>query len=593
MNILSPNARRLALGLLLAVIAVPGATAATAAQAAATPPVQTPAKRPPGAAIASAHALATDAGMQVLAEGGNAFDAAIAVSAVLSVVEPISSGIGGGGFFLLHDAKSGRDVFVDARETSPAAATPERYLDADGGFDRDRATNGAWSAGIPGLPAAFVHIQEKYGTLPLARTLAPAIRIAREGFPVYGRMARGYEARRAVMERYPGTREVYLAAGRPIQIGDTFRQPDLARTLEKLAAEGFDGFYRGEVGAKLVAGVNAEGGAWTADELAAYRVREREPVRFRYHDWEIVTAPPPSSGGIALAQMLQILAPWELGAMDEAARAHLVVESMRRAYRDRTFYLGDPDFIDVPQRLLASADYAAGLRATIHPRKATPSELLSGEPTPLEDEETTHFSIIDAEGNRVGATQTVNLLYGSGLVAPGTGVLLNNEMDDFALKPGTPNAFGVMGYDANAPEPGKRMLSSMTPTFMVSPDKVAVLGTPGGSRIITMVLLGVLGYDAGLSAADVAALPRYHHQWMPDAIQAEAGTFDAATAQVLRAMGHDVQRPEDEDAQGRRSSDVWGNFQTVAWDIADNRMEGGTDPRNPVGKAEVRAAEGQ
>jgi len=563
-----------------------GAAPASQSRGEATARAATP--RPPGAAIASAHALATDAGMEVLAEGGNAFDAAVAVSAVLSVVEPISSGLGGGGFFLLHDAKTGRDVFIDARETSPAAATPERYLDADGGFDRDRATNGAWSAGIPGLPAAFVHIQERYGTLPLSRTLAPAIRLARDGFPVYGRMARGYAARRAVMERYPGTREVYLAQGRPIEVGDVFRQPDLARTLEALAAEGFDGFYRGEVGAKLVAGVNAEGGQWTAEELAGYRVREREPIRFGYRGWEIVTAPPPSSGGIALAQMLQILAPYDLGAMDEAARTHLVVEAMRRAYRDRTFYLGDPDFVDVPQRLLTSPDYAAGLRATIHPEKATPSALLSGAATPLEGEETTHFSIIDAEGNRVGATQTVNLLYGSGLVAPGTGVLLNNEMDDFALKPGTPNAFGVMGFDANAPAPGKRMLSSMVPTFMVSGDKVAVLGTPGGSRIITMVLLGVLGYDAGLSAADVAALPRYHHQWMPDAIQAEAGTFDVATAQALRAMGHTVVRPEDEVAEGRRSSDAWGNFQTVAWDIAGNRLEGGTDPRNPVGKAEVR-----
>src|SRR5690606_5204295 len=354
----------------------------------------------------------------------------------------------------------------------------------------------------------------------------------------------------------PGTREVYLPAGRPIEAGDVFRQPDLARTLEALAERGHQGFYGGDVGARLVAGVNAEGGAWTAEELAAYRVREREPVRFGYHGWEIVTAPPPSSGGIALAQMLQILAPYELDAMDEAQRAHLVVESMRRAFRDRTFYLGDPDFVQVPRRLLTSPDYAAGLRATIHPGRATPSDLLSGAPTPLEDEETTHFSIIDAQGNRVAATQTGNLLYGSGLVAPGTGVLVNNEMDDFALKPGTPNAFGVMGYDANAPEPGKRMLSSMTPTFMVSGDRVAVLGTPGGSRIITMVLLGVLGYDAGLSATDVAALPRYHHQWMPDAIQAEAGTFDAATARALRAMGHVVVRPEDEAAQGRRSSDA-------------------------------------
>jgi gamma-glutamyltranspeptidase / glutathione hydrolase len=550
-----------------------------------------PAAGPPGHAVASAHALATEAGMEVLREGGNAFDAAIAVSAVLSVVEPISSGLGGGGFFLLHDAKTGRDVFVDARETAPAAATPERYLTADGEFDRDRAENGPWAAGIPGLPAAFVHIAERYGSLPLSRTLAPAIRIAREGFPVYGRLARGYQARRAVMERYPGTREVFLATGAPLQEGDVLRQPDLARTLELLAEKGFDGFYRGEVAAGLVAGVNAEGGQWNAEELAAYAVKEREPIRFRYRDWEVVTAPPPSSGGIALAQMLQILQGWDLQAMDEAARTHLVVESMRRAFRDRTFYLGDPDFVQVPQRLLTSPDYAAGLRATINPARATPSDLLSGEATPLEGDDTTHFSIIDAHGNRVGGTQTVNLLFGSGLVAPGTGVLLNNEMDDFALKPGTPNAFGVMGYDANAPEPGKRMLSSMTPTFMVSEDRVAVLGTPGGTRIITMVLLGVLGYDAGLGAQAVAALPRYHHQWMPDRISAEGDMFDAGTASALRALGHEVDLPGDSAAGGRGSSHVWGNFQTVLWNRAGGSLEAGSDPRNPVGAGEVFLAE--
>ncbi len=561
----------------------PGAAAQAQAQA------QASAERPPGAAIASAHALATDAGMQVLRDGGNAFDAAITVSSVLSVVEPISSGLGGGGFFLLHDARSGRDVFVDARETAPAAATPEAYLDPDGGFNRDRAENGPWAAGIPGLPAAFVHLQQNYGRLPLADTLAPAIRIAREGFPVYGRMARGYAAKRKVMDRYPGTRAVYQPGGRPIAEGDTFRQPDLARTLEALAARGFDGFYRGDVAAKLLAGVRAEGGQWTAEELAGYSVREREPIRFGYGDWEIVTAPPPSSGGIALAQMLQILEPYDLDALDEAHRTHLVVESMRRAFRDRTFYLGDPDFVDVPQRLLASADYAAGLRATIHPERATPSDLLSGAPTPLEDEETTHFSIIDAEGNRVAGTQTVNLLYGSGLIPPGTGVLLNNEMDDFALKPGTPNAFGVMGYDANAPEPGKRMLSSMTPSFMVSDDRIAVLGTPGGTRIITMVLLGMLGYDAGLGAQDVAALPRYHHQWMPDRISAETGTFAPAVASALQSMGHQVDLPP-RTVDGRASSHVWGNFQTVSWDRAGNRLEGGTDPRNPLGKAAVEPA---
>ena len=545
--------------------------------------------QPPGAAIASAHALATDAGFETLRAGGNAFDAAVTVSAVLSVVEPISSGLGGGGFFLLHDARSGREVFVDARETSPASATPERYLKADGEFDRDRAVNGAWSAGIPGLPAAFVHVAGKYGNLPLSTSLAPAIRIAREGFPVYARLARGYQQRREVMERYPGTREVFLAGGGPPREGELFRQPDLARTLELLAERGFDGFYRGEVGEKLVAGVNAEGGQWTASELAAYRVKEREPLRLRYRGWDITTAPPPSSGGIALAQMLQILEGWDLQQLDETTRTHLVVESMRRAFRDRTFYLGDPDFVNVPQRLLTSRDYAAGLRATINPARATPSDMLSGEQTPLEDEETTHFSIIDAQGNRAAVTQTVNLLFGSGLVPPGTGVLLNNEMDDFALKPGTPNAFGVMGYDANAPAPGKRMLSSMTPTFMQSDERVVALGTPGGSRIITMVLLGILGYDAGLDAQAVSALPRYHHQWMPDVIEAEGGAFAPTVVQGLRALGHTLKLPGDEAAGGRGSSHVWGNLQTVEWNLRDNTLRGGSDPRNPVGKAQVQA----
>lgn len=542
---------------------------------------------PPGAAIASAHALATQAGIAVIKQGGNAFDAAVAVSATLSVVEPISSGLGGGGLWLLHDAKSGRDVFVDGRETSPAAATPDKFLDKNGNLDPKRSETGPWSAGIPGLPAMLVHVAEKYGKLPLNQSLAPAIAIARNGFPVYARMADGYQVKRTEMDRYPGTRAVFSPGGKPIKEGDVFRQPDLANTLDRLAKQGFDGFYRGPIASKLVAGVNAQGGQWSLNELASYRVKERDPIHFRYHDWNITTAPPTSSGGIALAQMLQILAPYDLKAMPEAQRVHLVVESMRRAYRDRTFYLGDPDFVKVPQTLLTSAGYAAGLRASIHPDKATPSALLSGAPTPLEDEETTHFSIIDADGNRVAATQTVNLLYGSGLIPPGTGVLLNDEMDDFALKPGTPNAFGVMGYEANAPKPGKRMLSSMTPTFMESKDKVAVLGTPGGSRIITMVLLGILGYDQGLNAQQVAALPRYHHQWLPDAIDAEPNAISAAAAKQLQAMGHTVELPPDAAEGGRGSSHVWGNLQTVEWDRRSNTLQGGSDPRAPEGKAMV------
>jgi gamma-glutamyltranspeptidase/glutathione hydrolase len=555
-----------------------GLTAGTLPAATPAPvPVPARAEHPPGAAVASGHAMATDAGLQILREGGNAFDAAVAVSSTLSVVEPISSGLGGGGFFLLHDAKTGKDIFLDAREVSPESVTPKVYLDAHGALDPNRSQNGPWSAGIPGLPAALVELAGKYGRLPLRTTLAPAIRIAREGFPVYARLEKGYAQRRAVMERYPGTRAVYLADGDPPQVGETFRQPDLARTLQRLADKGFDGFYRGDVADKLRQSVHDEGGEWTAAELAGYSVRERAPLRFRYHDWDITTAPPPSSGGVALAEILQIASGWDLHKLDPAHRVHILVEAMRRAYRDRTIYLGDPDFVHVPIERLMSPLYAAGLRATIHPDKATPSTLLSAQPAPLEDDETTHFAIIDREGNRVSATQTVNLLYGSGLVAPGTGVLLNDEMDDFALKPGTPNAFGVMGFAANAPKPGKRMLSSMSPTFMESPDKVIALGAPGGSRIITEVLLGILGYDDGLSAQQVAALPRFHHQWWPDVISAEAGALDPKTVAALRAMGHTVNAGEP----------PWGNLQTVAWDRRSDTLSGGSDPRNPIGSAGV------
>ena len=570
--------RTILLGGLLATTVLPGCATSSPAPDA-TPAAASPSDSatPPGTAIASAHGLATEAGLETIRAGGNAFDAAIAVSSTLSVVEPIGSGLGGGGFFLLHEAGSGDEVFLDAREIAPAAATPEAYLDENGDLDRDRATNGPWSAGIPGLPAALVMLARDYGKLPLSTSLAPAIRIARDGFPVYGRLERGYARRAEVMERYRGTREVFLADGDPPQVGEVLKQPDLARTLGLLAEKGFDGFYKGDVADKLLASVEEEGGHWTAAELAGYEVRKREPIEFDYGDWHIVTAPPPSSGGVALAEMLQILEPWDLAALDDAKRTHLIVEAMRRAYRDRTIYLGDPDFVEMPLQMLTAPAYAAGLRATIHPDKATPSDLLSGQPVPLEDDETTHFSIIDGDGNRVSATQTVNLTYGSGLVAPGTGVILNNEMDDFALKPGTPNAFGVMGFDANAVEAGKRMLSSMTPTIIESDDAVAILGAPGGSRIITEVLLGILGYDAGLDAQQVAALPRIHHQWMPDAIAAEPDALDAGTIKALEAMGHTVNAGEG----------TWGNLQTVEWDKRTGELSGGTDPRNPVGTTDV------
>ena len=532
---------------------------------------------PPGVAIASAHALATDAGLEILREGGNAFDAAVAVSAALSVVEPVSSGLGGGGFFLLHDAKSGRDVFVDAREVAPQSATPARYLDANGELDRDKAENGAASAGIPGLPAGLVHVARKYGRLPLSKSLAPAIRLARDGFPVYPRLANEYANRKPVMERYAATRAVYLADGDAPEPGEILRQPDLARTLERIAAWGFDGFYRGPVAQALLASVKADGVDWTAAELAAYRVKEREPIRFRYRDWNMVTAPPPSSGGIALAEILKILEGWDLKALEPAQRIHYEVEAMRRAYRDRTLYLGDPDSVKIPVRLLTSDDYAAGLRASILPDKATPSAMLPGTLPPRESVNTTHFSIMDAAGNLAAVTQTVNLAYGSGMVVGGAGFLLNDEMDDFALKPGTPNAFGVTGYDANAVAPGRRPLSSMSPTFMFGPDRIAVLGAKGGSRIITATMIGILGFDAGMDSPQVVALPRYHHQYLPDAISEEPGALADEVVAKLQAMGY---RVDD-------YTDPLVLMHAVDWDRRDNAMHAGADPRNPVGEGKV------
>jgi gamma-glutamyltranspeptidase/glutathione hydrolase len=537
------------------------------------------AAHPPGAAIASAHYLATQAGEKVLAQGGNAFDAAVAVASTLGVVEPESSGIGGGDFFLLHEAKTGKDIFVDARETAAASVTAAEYLGKDGRLDHDKALNGALASGIPGAPAGWVYISQHYGRLPLKASLAPAMKIAREGFPAYPRMVSEFAEQRGVMERWPATVAVFEPQGHPFADGDTLRQRDLGDTLQALADRGFDGFYRGEVAQKIVAAINADGGHWTADDLANYQVKLREPLRFRYRGWDIVTSPPPSSGGVAIAEMLNILSAWDLPKLDPATRVHLIVEAMRRAFRDRTFFLGDPDFVkNMPIARLMSTQYADQLRAGISMDKATPSASLPGAPPQQVGAHTTHFSIIDREGNYVSATLTVNTPYGSGMIAAGTGVLMNSEMDDFALQAGVPNAYGVTGYDANSPKPGKRPLSSMTPSFMIGHDRVVVLGTPGGSRIITMVLLGMLGFDDGLTPQQVVSLPRFHHQYLPDEISIEPGAFSADSVKGLEAMGHKV----------TTRSSTWGNMQAVEWDRRDDTLSGGTDPRNPVGKAEVK-----
>ena len=534
--------------------------------------------RPGKAAIASAHALATEAGFEVLAEGGNAFDAAIAVGATLAVVEPQSSGIGGGGFFLLRRAQDGRQIFLDARETAPAASTSSLWRDANGKLDSDKSMNGPLAAGIPGEPAAYGWLAAHYGKLPLARSLAPAIRIAREGFPVYARLNRAIGMRKPVLTRWTAGPALYLPRGEIPAEGATWRNPDLAATLTAFAERGVDDFYRGELARRMVDAVRAAGGIWTREDLAAYSVKEREPIEIDYRGWRIVTAPPPSSGGIALAEMLNILSGYDLAKRTRVDAVHLTVEAMRRAYRDRAEYLGDPDFVEMPIAELTSPLYAAGLRASIHPAKATPSDSLPGYMPPSEGEHTTHYSIIDADGNMAAVTKTVNLTLGSGFVVDGTGFVLNNEMDDFALVAGQPNAFGLVGGDANAPRAGSRPLSSMTPSFVIGEDRVGVIGTPGGSRIITMVLEGILAYTGGEAPRDVVARARYHHQYLPDVVSAEPGAFTRDEAKALADMGHIVNDAER----------TWGLMNMVGWDRRTNEVSAGADPREPMSRGDVR-----
>ena len=532
---------------------------------------------PPKAAVASAHPLATAAGREVLAAGGNAFDAAVAVSAALAVVEPYSSGLGGGGFWLLHTA-SGRDVMVDGRERAPLAAERTLYQDEAGKVIPGLSMNGPLAAGIPGEPAALVHIAREYGRLPLKRTLAPAIRHARDGFevtPHYRRMA-GF--RREVLLKSEAAAETFLADGAVPPLGHTVRQPELAQTLETLAEKQGKSFYRGELAERLVEGVRAAGGIWSRQDLAEYRVIERQPVRSRYRGLELVSAAPPSSGGVALATMLNILAGYDLAQLGPAERTHLTVEAMRRAYRDRAEYLGDPDFVDVPIERLTHPYYAAGLRASINPDRATPSADLPAFGAGGTD--TSHFSVLDGEGNYVAATLSINYPFGSGFMVEGTGVLLNDEMDDFSAKPGVPNAYGLVGAEANAIEPGKRMLSSMSPTFLRGDDRVAVFGTPGGSRIITMVLLGALDFAEGGGAEAMVSRPRFHHQYLPDTVFYEPEALDPAVREALSGKGHRLE------ATDRR----YGNMQAVVWDRAAGQVEAASDPRGE-GAAAVFATE--
>lgn len=526
------------------------------------------------AAVASAHPLATAAGRDVLEVGGNAFDAAVAVAATLAVVEPYSSGLGGGGFFLLHRARDRFETMLDARERAPFAATANMYLDADGEPLPQASLRGPLAAGIPGLPAALVHLAQRYGRLPLARTLRPAIKLAREGFPVTPRYRLMAQRAHDALLASPASTDVFLENGFVPDEGDVIRQPALAGTLDRLARHGRNGFYRGPVANRLIAGVRRAGGIWTAVDLAQYRLVERTPLRARYQDAMITTAAPPAGGGVLLLQMLALLEPFELNAVSTAERTHLVVEAMRRAYRDRALYLGDPDFPEAASfRRLLDPIYLRRLHASIDRQRATASRQLSGDPSPP-TLHTTHFSIIDKDGNRVAATLSINTAFGSGFTPPGTGVLLNNEMDDFARKPGSPNVYGLVGGHANAIAPGKRPLSSMTPTFIDTGDRVVILGTPGGSRIPTMVLLATLDAVAGRGDAGAwAARPRFHHQYLPDVIEHEPDAFDDKTRQALTGLGHTL----------RATGEPYGNMQIVVWD----KPTGTTAAADPRGEGRV------
>ncbi len=526
--------------------------------------------RAPGkTAIASAHPLATQAGMDIIKQGGNAFDAAVAITAALAVVEPNSSGLGGGGFYLLHQAKNNSNIFVDARETAPAAATRDMFLDKDGNVIESASRNTAKAAGIPGEVAAMAHLAEHYGRLPLRTSLQPAIKLAHDGFALYPRLRGIIEYSKDKLKKSPIAAQAFLQKNEVPALGFVIKQPRLAKTLQRIGEKGSGEFYTGELAKQMVKSVRDQGGIWSEADLASYHVIERMPLVGKYHDATIVTAPPPSSGGVALIDMLNVLSGYDFSKLDASTHKHLIIEAMRRAYRDRAQYLGDPDFVRMPIEMLTNPLYAAGQRNSISLSKATPSSLLP-DVTDVADEspQTTHFSVLDAEGNRVAATITVNLGFGSGLMAGNTGIFLNNEMDDFSVKAGTPNAFKLIGNDANAIAPNKRMLSSMTPTFIETGKGMLIIGTPGGSRIISMVLLGVLDWLDGHDAMHVVSLKRFHHQYLPDVVSYEAGALSDEEINSLKQRGDSL-----------KEFSSYGNMEVITWDFDNNKIEAASDPR--------------
>jgi gamma-glutamyltranspeptidase/glutathione hydrolase len=532
----------------------------------------------PKVAIATAQPLATAAGFEVLAKGGNVFDAAVAVSAALAVVEPAASGLGGGGYWLLHLEKNALETVIDGREKAPLSATSTMFLNKKHEVLTNLATDGPLAAAIPGMPAGLVHLSKKYGHLPLSETLKPAIRLAENGFPVGERYVKLAKFRLEQLQNDPTAASIFLDNGKLPDVGFMLKQTDLANTLKRIAESGTAGFYKGITAEKLLAGVNNKGGIWTQKDLEDYKVVERKPLKGTYRGIKITTIPLSSAGGTVLIEALNILAAYDLGTMNETTRKHLIIEALRRAYHDRAIYMGDSDFVSVPVNRLINEDYAAGLRSSIRKDKATPSDMLSDEtPKQTEGSNTTHFSIMDDKGNRVAATMSINTPFGAAFVAPGTGVVLNNEMDDFVALPGSMNTYGLIGTDANAIAPGKRMLSSMTPTFLETKDRVAVLGTPGGSKITSMVLLATLDFANGNNPDSWVKLPRFHHQYMPDVIEYEKEALSNNDLNELATMGHKL----------KPVRYPYGDMQAVQLNKSTHSLTAASDPRGE-GKAVVK-----
>ncbi len=545
-----------------------------------------------GGMVASDHRLASKVGADILRQGGNAIDAAVAVGFVLAVVLPYAGNLGGGGFMLVREAKTGSTHAIDFRETAPSAARKEMFLNQEGEVIRGKSTISPYAVAVPGTVAGLLSAAQQFGALPLKTLLSPAIHLAENGFTVSPVLAQLFSRQRSHLERWPSTREVFfkrktdapdcLLSECPssslvtYEAGETLFQPDLARTLRLIAEKGIDGFYSGPVAQSIVDTLAASTRPMTLEDLSRYRIVMRKPAQGTYRGYEVYSMPAPSSGGVHLIQMLNILERFPLSEFGagSAKTIHLIAESARLAYADRAEYLGDPDFVNVPQRGLTAKSYADALVKRIDLLKATPSKQVKAGPAgDYESEQTTHFSVMDASGNVVSCTYTLNLNFGSGIVARGTGMLLNNEMDDFSAKPGAANAFGLLGGIANAIEPGKRPLSSMTPVIVLKEGQPwLATGTPGGARIITTVLQTILNtIDFKMNIAEALSMPRVHHQWMPDFLRIEKG-LSPDTIRLLKERGHVV-----------RVMPTMGRVQTVQQQ--NGVLFGATDPRNPDGAA--------